>query len=411
LDENKYDRQLRIWGEEGQKEIQNTNILLVGIGGTGSEILKNLLLLGFRKIYLVDLDKIEVSNLNRQFFYQEEDIGKYKAEVAAKKAYLLNPDANITYFNKKIQDIPLNIFEICDYYISALDNIPARLYLNQKSIEFNKPLLDCGTEGFIGHVQIVIPKQTPCLMCHNLWVPPEMNFKCSYAINPRTPLDCALEARDRFIINYNRSPDPDNPEDLNILLGYAQNHAKKFGIIGITSQTIKDSLKGTVASLVTINSIIGSVLVNELIKLIISKLPIYKKLELKTISFFQFNGKTEMGWTIPLQINKNCPVCGIDKIMMNINRDIPLIQFIQYINQKLNGVLRLPFLIYNDKIIYREKYKLIRNKLNKIQKDELERLLELELKPIDEIFEENRLIFIKDEESGLKFNLQIKYKN
>jgi len=406
VSDERYERQTRIWGKKGQEIISNTSILLVGAGGTGCEILKNLSLLGFGKICVIDLDKIEITNLNRQFFFHDEDVGAYKAEIAAKRAKQINPNIEIIYFNKKIQDIPIKILESYDIFISALDNISARLYLNQKAVEFNKPLLDCGTEGFMGHVQVVIPRITPCLVCQDLWVRPETNFKCTYALHPRTPLDCALEARDKFFIKYNKLPDPDNENDLIELLQFAETHANKFNIKGVNTEIIKDALKGTVESIITINSIIGSVLVNELIKILISKLEIFENLKLKIITFFQFNGKTESGWSVPLERDEKCPVCGIEQIEIQVDRHMPLIQLIQLINQKLNNIFELPLIVNsNDTIIYREKIHL-KNFQEKYPKNELDRLLKLENTPLNKILKPQELLFIKDESTGIKIKVK-----
>ena len=406
MSDERYERQTRIWGKKGQEIISNTSILLVGAGGTGCEILKNLSLLGFGKICVIDLDKIEITNLNRQFFFHDGDVGAYKAEIAAKRAKQINPNIEIIYFNKKIQDIPIKILESYDIFISALDNISARLYLNQKAVEFNKPLLDCGTEGFMGHVQVVIPRITPCLVCQDLWVRPETNFKCTYALHPHTPLDCALEARDKFFIKYNKLPDPDNENDLIELLQFAETHANKFNIKGVNTEIIKDALKGTVESIITINSIIGSVLVNELIKILISKLEIFENLKLKIITFFQFNGKTESGWSVPLERDEKCPVCGIEQIEIQVDRHMPLIQLIQLINQKLNNIFELPLIVNsNDTIIYREKIHL-KNFQEKYPKNELDRLLKLENTPLNKILKPQELLFIKDESTGIKIKVK-----
>jgi ubiquitin-activating enzyme E1 C len=409
VSQERYDRQVRIWGTKGQQIINKIAILIVGAGGTGCEIIKNLTLLGFGEIHIVDLDIIEISNLNRQFFFQDDDVGKYKAEVAAKKAKILNPAVKIFYYNEKIQNVSQDIFLSCDYFISALDNIAARLYLNQKAVDLNKPLLDCGTEGFLGHVQVIIPRKTPCLVCQNLWVHPEMNFKCTYAINPRTPLDCALEARDKFYIQKNRLPDPDNDKDIQILLGLAEEHAKKYNIIGVNTETVKDSLKGTVESIITTNSIIGSVLVNELLKLALMDLDIFTKLELKIINFFQFQGRSETGWSIPLERNENCPVCSLDQITILVDEKIPLIQLMQKINEKINNFIEMPLMLKDNKIVYREKIHL-NDKNSPIKDNEFKRLIELETRSIGDIFKQYDSILIKDESTGMKLKIKLQFK-
>ncbi|MHA1895419.1 MAG: ThiF family adenylyltransferase, partial [Candidatus Helarchaeota archaeon] len=186
MNSEKFDRQLRIWGRKGQTEIENTKILIVGAGGIGSEVVKNLVFLGFQNLIIVDMDKVEISNLNRQMFFDKSDQGKYKAETLVKKINKINPNGNYNYINDKIQNVDRDIFENSDYIISALDNLAARIWLNESCVELKKTFIDGGAEGFIGHVQVVIPGITPCLMCQNLWILRTEKFKCNYAINPRT---------------------------------------------------------------------------------------------------------------------------------------------------------------------------------------------------------------------------------
>jgi ubiquitin-like 1-activating enzyme E1 B len=78
-----------------QKEIENVKLLMVGAGGIGCELLKNLVLTGFKNIEIIDLDTIELSNLNRQFLFQKIHVGQSKAFVAKQSAIRFNPDAKI----------------------------------------------------------------------------------------------------------------------------------------------------------------------------------------------------------------------------------------------------------------------------------------------------------------------------
>ena len=90
--EDRYSR-LRLIPWWDQAKIAACNLLVVGAGALGNEILKNAALLGFRNVIVVDMDRIEVSNLSRTILYREQDIGEFKAVVAAKAYQALAPDA------------------------------------------------------------------------------------------------------------------------------------------------------------------------------------------------------------------------------------------------------------------------------------------------------------------------------
>ena len=160
------------------------------------------------------MDLIERSNLNRQLLFRDEDIGNSKAEIAAKRVHEINPNIKVNYYTKKLQEISNEIYSTADIFVSGLDNIPARIFLNQKSVLLKKPMIDGGSEGFYGHVQVVLPHLTPCLLCHDIWSKNEEKFKCSYAVKPRTPIDCVLEGRDQFFIQNENTPDPKRDEDV-----------------------------------------------------------------------------------------------------------------------------------------------------------------------------------------------------
>ncbi len=407
LDEDRYDRQRRLWGESGEQNLKHAKVLIAGAGGVGSEIIKNCALLGIGKLIIVDMDLIELTNLNRQLLFRKGDVGQYKAEIAAREAKSLNDEIEIQLFNEKIQNLPKEIFESADILVSALDNIPARIFLNQKAVLLNKALIDGGSEGFLGHVQVVIPRSTPCLLCHDIWSRNEEKFKCTYAVNPRTPFDCILQGRDKFILQFKRLPDMEKVEDIQIVYDYALEHAKTYNIIGVTKQLVKDSLKGTVAALVTTNSIIGGVMTNELLKILLKDVKV-DDLELKPLIFYQFNGITESGWSVPLERNELCPVCSIKQIEIEVMPSALLIQFLQQLETQLTFDLQTPLLIREGVILYRDVSFLEDSPLHQ---PETTRIKANEIKPISELFQNGDNLFLQDENLGIEIYIIIKFKD
>jgi molybdopterin/thiamine biosynthesis adenylyltransferase len=149
-----------------QEKIAKCRLLVVGAGALGNEILKNAALLGFRKIVLVDLDRIEESNLSRTVLYRERDLGTFKADVAARAYHELAPDsvvqplvANIVY------GVGLGVFEWSDLILAGLDNREARLWINRSAWKVNRPWIDGAIEGINGVARVFLPGVAPCYEC------------------------------------------------------------------------------------------------------------------------------------------------------------------------------------------------------------------------------------------------------
>lgn len=154
-----YARQQLIDGWD-QEIVSKGCIMIVGVGALGCEIAKDFALMGIGKIVLVDLDTIETSNLSRQMLFKPGDEGRPKAEVAAERLMEMNPFLNIDFYFEKLQKLETSIYEECDVIIAALDNFNARLDLNKICLRIKKPMVEGGTVGFEGHVQIVIPEDS-----------------------------------------------------------------------------------------------------------------------------------------------------------------------------------------------------------------------------------------------------------
>lgn len=135
--------------------LDKAKVLVIGAGGLGCEILKNLALSGFRDIHVIDMDTIDISNLNRQFLFRASDVGKYKADVAAAFVQSRVDGVTITPHNCRIQEFDEDFYMQFQFVVCGLDSIEARRWINATLINMAdfenpdtvKPLIDGGTEG------------------------------------------------------------------------------------------------------------------------------------------------------------------------------------------------------------------------------------------------------------------------
>ena len=174
----RYDRQIMMpeIGEEGQERLRNAKILVAGTGGLGSPISIYLTAAGIGHIRLVDHDRIELSNLNRQILHWDDDIGKLKVESAKKKLHKLNPNASIEILSQTIEkDNVSDIVGDYDGIVDAMDNLPTRYLLNKTAIEKGIPFFHGAVRGLEGRAMTIIPGKTACLNClyHGASVPAE----------------------------------------------------------------------------------------------------------------------------------------------------------------------------------------------------------------------------------------------
>lgn len=162
---DKYEGLINIFGKTLVTKIQSSTPFIIGSGAIGCELIKNLGMMGVKNIHLTDMDYIEKSNLSRQFLFSDADIKKSKAKTAANKIQIMNPDININVYEHKICEETENIFnkefhDKIDVYMGALDNVDARMYMDKMAITYSKPMIDSGTMGSKGNVQVIIPHLT-----------------------------------------------------------------------------------------------------------------------------------------------------------------------------------------------------------------------------------------------------------
>lgn len=162
----RYERQIRIFGEDGQKRLKNAKVFIAGAGGLGSSISTYLTVAGIGRISIVDHDTVELSNLNRQILHWDKDIGKRKGASAKEKLNELNPDVRIAAIPEKIDEN--NVFELLsdsELIIDAMDNFHTRYLLNRAAISKKIPFFHGAINGLYGQATTIIPGKTACLRC------------------------------------------------------------------------------------------------------------------------------------------------------------------------------------------------------------------------------------------------------
>lgn len=126
-----FDRLTKIIDEFDFNKIKNLNILLIGIGGVGGYTLETLVRMGINNITIVDYDKVDITNINRQIIATTKTIDKYKVDVAKERALEINPNINIKVIKNNInKDNYLDLFkDPYDYVIDACDTITTKVLL------------------------------------------------------------------------------------------------------------------------------------------------------------------------------------------------------------------------------------------------------------------------------------------
>lgn len=148
------------------KKLSESKVLIVGTGGLGSPVAFALASIGIGTIGVVDYDKVEISNLNRQIVHSVSriDMPKVKsAEIFIKK---LNPEVNvITYSSGFNADNAIDIIKDYDVIVDAVDNFPTRYLLNDSCFFAGKTLVDAAAVKFQGLIMTIVPKEGPCYRC------------------------------------------------------------------------------------------------------------------------------------------------------------------------------------------------------------------------------------------------------
>ncbi|AEK73360.1 hypothetical protein GQS_07310 [Thermococcus sp. 4557] len=161
----RYDRQIMIFGPEGQEKLKGSKVAVVGVGGLGSPVAYYLAAAGIGRLLLIDEQEPELSNLNRQILHWEEDIGRNPKPISAKwKLERFNSDIEIETFVGRLSEENIDgVLEGVDVVVDCLDNFETRFLLDDYARRNRVPLVHGAVEGTFGQVTTVVPGVTKSL--------------------------------------------------------------------------------------------------------------------------------------------------------------------------------------------------------------------------------------------------------
>ncbi|XP_018617487.1 NEDD8-activating enzyme E1 catalytic subunit isoform X2 [Scleropages formosus] len=301
--------------------LETCKILVIGAGGLGCELLKNLALTGFRQIHVIDMDTIDVSNLNRQFLFRSKDVGRPKADVAADFINRRIPGCNVVPYFKKIQDFDESFYRQFHIIVCGLDSIIARRWMNGMLMSLLIyedgvldpssiiPLIDGGTEGFKGNARVILPGMTACIDCTLELYPPQINFPmCTIASMPRLPEHCIEYVR---VLQWPKEKpfgdvplDGDNPEHIKWVFQKSQERASEFNITGVTYRLTQGVVKRIIPAVASTNAVIAAACATEVFKIASSA---YVPLN----NYLVFNDVDGLyTYTFEAERKENCTACS-----------------------------------------------------------------------------------------------------
>ncbi|XP_037728481.1 nedd8-activating enzyme E1 catalytic subunit [Drosophila subpulchrella] len=259
-------------------------VLIIGAGGLGCELLKDLALMGFGNLHVIDMDTIELSNLNRQFLFRRTDIGASKAECAARFINGRVPTCRVTPHFKKIQDFDESFYQQFRLIVCGLDSIVARRWINGMLLSMLRyeedgtldtssivPMIDGGTEGFKGNARVILPGLSACIECTLDLFPPQVNYPlCTIANTPRLPEHCIEYVK---IIQWEKQNpfgvplDGDDPQHIGWVYERALERANEFNITGVTYRLVQGVVKHIIPAVASTNAAIAAACALEIFKL------------------------------------------------------------------------------------------------------------------------------------------------
>lgn len=342
--------------------LEQIKVLVVGAGGLGCEILKNLVGSGFMHIHVIDMDSIDLTNLNRQFLFHEEDIGLAKAEVAARKVGQFwasyGSSAEVVPHVNRIEDMPDAFYSQFHIVVCGLDSVEARRWINAKLVSLCyedpsasslRPLIDGGSEGFRGQCRVILPGITPCYECTlDLIVTGDAESYplCTIASIPRLPEHCVewvKVVKWPQLFGTSKLLDADNEEDMALIYNAARERASEFEIEGVTLELVYGVIKRIVPAVASTNAIIAASCSLEAFKLA-------SGVGTPLNNYFMYAGDEGVHTSVfEFEKREDCLVCGSSAIELHISPEDSLENVLKVLQIKMGGSSKaLPSMLSQD---------------------------------------------------------------
>src|SRR6266436_3478638 len=153
-------------GPEGQQKLKRSSVLVVGLGGLGIPAAVYLVSAGVGRVGIVDSDLVEMSNLQRQFIFSKEDLGRRKIDAAEEKLSLINPEIGVIPHAVRLDSSnAMEVIREYDVVVDATDNLPSRYLINDACVLQGKPDVFASVLGFDGQASVFSTPNGPCYRC------------------------------------------------------------------------------------------------------------------------------------------------------------------------------------------------------------------------------------------------------
>jgi len=344
---------------------EQCRVLVIGAGGLGCEILKDLALSGFTDIHVIDMDTIDVTNLNRQFLFRQNDVGKAKAEVAASfiNKRCGHMGVKVTPYCCKIQEKDESFYRQFNIIVAGLDNIGARRWMNATlhsmvdrssgapDVSTIIPLLDGGTEGFKGQARVIVPFMTSCFDCSLDAFPPQVNYPmCTIAETPRLPEHCIEYA---LVVLWDKAfpgvkVNTDSAEDMKWLYEQGKERADTFGISGVTYQLTMGVVKRIIPAIASTNAIIAAAISAEALKVMTYCGPMLE-------TYMMYMGQAGVyTHTFVYEKKPTCMVCGGSALELTLPPSTTLQQVLDELGTHTSYQLKRPSISGSGGVVFQQ---------------------------------------------------------
>ncbi|MCL1975472.1 MAG: tRNA threonylcarbamoyladenosine dehydratase [Firmicutes bacterium] len=129
-----------LWGNEAQERLRQSRVVLIGLGGVGSFVAETLVRGGIGELVLIDHDKVELSNLNRQLPALLQNLGRAKVEAVAERLAAINPHCRIVPLLEFIEPDNVVMLGKADYFVDAIDHMPGKVAIITHALNLGKPV-------------------------------------------------------------------------------------------------------------------------------------------------------------------------------------------------------------------------------------------------------------------------------